>query len=176
MSSAATKLVLLSIFLLFACISGNGSHARDEGINVCAEAASKCNFRFAGSRIAKISLDDRVDTPLTPPIISRLGYPYLGILNSNIEPEVVFDGLLFPISSAPLNPKISKSIFKPFSYQYTSAMGFENMNDDQKRFLRGFCIRVYFSSYQVLDEQGNVRKNFNNVPKYKKKCVVFKVV
>lgn len=152
----------------------------------CRRAYRQCEFRFKGySSLPIFKIDGTADVAFTSRIISKhhgewLGYvnmtDKLGVLNTNnIEPEFILRRRTIPISSRG-HPAFTPTHFKPFPIPHTrgSGVGHQTFHGNQLRVARGKCIRVFFTHYQVLNSDGTVKKNFNDVPRHKNKCVVFR--
>ena len=146
----------------------------------CEQAYKNCDFRFSGYAygVPEFYIDNYVvDRAFTPKIVSKVPGEILGVLNSNnITPEFIFNYGAKPITHFG-NPNFTPTHFKPFSIKYTkgSGIGHQTFHGNQLHVARGKCVRVYFTSYQLLKyHYGPVKENKNNVPKYKNKCVVFK--
>lgn len=154
--------------------------------NPCRVAFRQCNFRFQTyADIPTVSLSPPYDRAVSPRIISKkhgetigyVNYTILGVLNSNnIPAEVVNRKNHFPITYLSSNPPLTPIHVKPFPIRYTSGsgIGFQTLTGTQKAALRKRCIRLFFTEYQVLNKDGTVKDNINNVPRYKNKCVVFR--
>lgn len=106
----------------------------------------------------------------------------LGVVNTNyVIPEFIKSSWLegIPITKFG-NPRFSSTAFKPFSIPGTpwSGVGHEVFHGNQRYVAQGRCVRVYFTSFQLLakDSYGRlvVVSNRNDVPKREMKCVVFR--
>lgn len=144
----------------------------------CQEAARVCDFRFDSyGNVPTFSLSGEADVPFTSRIISKKGGEYLGVLHTNnITPEVISPEGFKDITQLNTVPSFTATHFKPLSINYTkgSALGHQVLSSSQKMALEGNCVRVYFSSYQVLNYYGHAVGNKNHVSVSKNKCVVFR--
>lgn len=155
-------------------------------LDACIRASERCDF-FLPSKfiLPTVSLDASSNKAVTEAVqfrprgnksshSSRLYI--LGILNANNIPvEVVNRRGFLPITAINTTPRLNPAHFKPFSIPYgiASGIGYETLTSSQRSALRGQCIRVFFTSYQVLNSDGTVKENVNNVPRFRNKCVVF---
>lgn len=147
--------------------------------DVCAEAYDACDFKFVRrDTVPTFSVTGKSDKPFTPKIVSRMNGERIGVLNSNgIVPEFILaDGSVQDITEAGASPKFRPTHFKPFSKKKKngSGIGHQKYHGNQKMIARGQCIRVYFSTYQVLTGRPPYVKKNVNVDKTDNKCVVFK--
>lgn len=146
----------------------------------CAAAYRACDFAFEGyPNVPTFDASGKQDTPFTNRIVARNGQ-VLGVLNTNnIIPEFLFPGgIAKPITyfgSQPFTP----THFKPFSLGKAkgSGIGHQTYHGDQSRIVRHKCVRVFFSTYQVLKSlyKPSVIANIN-VNRYDNKCVVFRTL
>lgn len=172
LSMASTTSV---IFTLLSILSLCSAHYHE---NSCERAFLECDFRFDSyDNIPTFSLAGKADVPFTPLIVSKNAYEILGVLNTNhITPEVIFSHALKPITALYSSPPLTPTHIKPLSISYSmgSGLGHQVLSDSQKKALSNQCVRVFFTSYQVLNYQGHVVNNFNHVPRSENKCVVFR--
>lgn len=113
--------------------------------------------------------------PFTSTIVSKTPGERLGILNSNgIIPEVILDtGRIEPIVWFG-KPRFTPTHFKPFPIRKPgSGIGHEAFVGNQLQVAQGLCIRVFFSSYQVI--VGPRPRDVKNINAKRSdfKCVVF---
>lgn len=148
----------------------------------CESAYQECQFKFQGeSGLSTYNLQPELtDRAFTPIIVPKDPTKRIGVLNMNgIAPEIIADnGGDEPISSYG-SPSFSPNHFKPFwiSHLFGSGIGHETFQGDQAEVAKGMCVRIFFTSFQILENTSGwnvVVKNFNNVSKYEDKCVVFK--
>lgn len=161
--------------------------AEDPPYDPCLDEYIRCDFGFRGHQNPPThNMETRkADRPFTPWIVSRDPEETIGAVNSNgFVPEFIFDdGSVAKITDYG-NPNFTSTSFKPFTfpfnYPYTerAGIGHEIFQGDQLGVAKGKCIRVSFSSYQLLykNKYGryDVIENKNNVSKSENKCVVFK--
>lgn len=144
----------------------------------CQAASRMCDFRFDSyDTLPTFSLSGKADVPFTTRIISKKGGVYLGVLNTNhIATEAISPRGSEPITDLFSVPPLVATHIKPLSIKYTkgSGLGHQVLTSSQKKALEDKCIRVYFSSYQVLNYYGHVVENKNHVPRSQNKCVVFR--
>lgn len=147
--------------------------------SACRAAYNNCEFRFSrNGPIPTFYVSGKPDTAFTTRVVSKNRHEILGVLNSNnIVPEIIESHYARPITSLHATPYFTPTHFKPFSIPYSkgSGIGHQTLSQQQKSILKGKCMRVYFTEYQVLDRNGYVKSNKNNVPKHANKCVVFKL-
>lgn len=146
----------------------------------CDDAYDKCDFRFAGSTKVEYYKITSSDMTFTPRIRSKTFGMVLGHMNANYKStEIVFQKRTFPISNFQ-NPPFAPTQFKPYRFKKSSgsAIGAQYMTKSQKMYVNFRCIRVFFSSYQVLrKDQKTVKKNLHYVKNGDNtKCVVFRVL
>lgn len=167
-------------FLLFQSVLGanvvrSGRRGRRDG---CFRAFRRCDFRFQGiSGLPTFSISGPADRAFTPRVISTRRNQILGVLNTNdVISEFVFpDGGFSPITNFG-SQRFTPTAFKPFSIPRTtgSGVGHETFQGNQLQVARGRCVRVFFTSYQLLFRNGNVSGNINDVPRSMNSCVVFR--
>lgn len=173
------KLTLVSILsvssmALLLASTASAHYHQDE----CEQAYRECEFRFDSyDNIPTFSLAGKADVPFTTAIVSKNAYEILGVLNTNhIAPEVVLSHDYKPITALYASPSLTPTHIKPLSIPYGkgSGLGHQVLTTSQKNALSNQCIRVFFTSYQVLNYHGHVVENANYVPRNKNKCVVFR--
>lgn len=148
--------------------------------DACAAAYDACDFKFMGKdTVPTFKVTGKPDRPFTPKIVSRQQGERIGVVNSNnIIPEfIMVDGSTEKITEASTSPKYRPTHFKPFSKnrRTSSGIGHQTYHGDQKEQARKRCIRVYFSSYQLLTgSRPPYVKNNIHVDQSANKCVVFK--
>lgn len=155
-------------------------------LDACIRASERCDFSLPSKLILPtVSLDKPFDRAVTGAVRFRRREDKnshsgelctLGVLNANNIPvEVVNRRGFLPLTAISTTPRLSPAHFKPFSIPYgkESGIGYQTLSSDQKSALRGQCIRIFFTSYQVLNSDGTVKENVNNVPRFRNKCVVF---
>ncbi|KAI0563516.1 hypothetical protein FGB62_38g214 [Gracilaria domingensis] len=139
----------------------------------CEVAFDECEFTFAGKRgLASFSIDGASDKSFTPVIVAKDSDVHLGVLNSNnVVPEFIEDSGVFPITKFG-SPRFASSQFKPLSIWQGrgTGIGHQTFQGDQQQLARDRCIRIFFTSIQLM----NPFSNLNNVPRSAKKCVVFR--
>jgi len=146
--------------------------------DACLNAFRRCDFRFQGLNfLPTFNINGPADRSFTPRIVSTRRDEILGVLNTNgITPEFIFNN--FQVRPITLfgDQRFTPTAFKPFSIPGTSGsgVGHETFQSNQLEVARGMCVRVFFTSYQVLFRNGNVRSNMNNVPRSRNSCVVFR--
>lgn len=178
MISLRTSLVLLvsALFASAVVASVPDPHRSVERIS-CYQAFQQCEFEFEyTSGIPTFRIGGPENEAFTPRVVSRNDNEILGVLNSNgITPEFIIHRQAFPITLFG-SQKFTPTAFKPFSIPYTSGSGVgrETFHGDQLSVARGQCVRLFFTSYQTLKPNGDVKDNVNNVPRRANKCVVFR--
>ncbi|KAI0560365.1 Kazal [Gracilaria domingensis] len=149
--------------------------------SACDEAYDLCDFAFAGEdedESPVYSVDGPPDIPFTPVIVSKDPNERLGVLNTNnIEVEIIEDdGSYVGITSLPAQQTFSPTQFKPLTVPNTkmSGIGHQTFQTDQKEVIRGRCVRIFFTHYQLLEqtEPFNVIDNVS-AERGDNKCVVF---
>lgn len=149
-------------------------------MGTCSDAYRACDFAFAGHlQVPTFDANGKQDTPFTNTIVSRSG-EVLGALNSNgITPEFLLDdGTATPITSLG-SQRFTPTHFKPFSMGKGngSGIGHQTYHGDQSLIVRRKCVRLYFTTYQVLESQTKPRVIANiNVGRHDNKCVVFRTL
>lgn len=151
----------------------------------CRRAYERCDFRFSGDQaIATVSLDGTPDTPASPRIVAKPrgdfanGTQQVGILNTNELPvEVILARFFLPLPAFQVTPRLSATHFKPFPVPFGtgSAVGFQTLVESQITALRGQCLRLFFTDYQIISSDATVLDNLVDVPRFRNKCVVFLV-
>ncbi len=142
----------------------------------CQQAFDKCQFTFQNTSVlSTFNASGIPDRPFTPLILAKNSTYRVGAVNmNNLVPQFIDDTGAKNITLFAQQP-FSPTQFKPYyDNQLGSYIGHETYQGNQSAEAKGRCIRVYFSSYQILNAQGNVVDNANNVPKSSNKCVVFK--
>lgn len=152
-----------------------------DAYSACQKAYSHCEFKFSGEAgLSTYNIQpDLNDQAFTPIIVSKDPRERIGVLNMNgITPEFIFPtGSVSPITDFGSQP-FTETHFKPFwkSDEFGSGIGHQTFHSDQAHVAKGKCIRIYFTSFQVLKNENGyhvVVDNRNNVPKWENKCVVF---
>ncbi len=93
---------------------------------------------------------------------------------NNLVPQFIDDTGAKDITQFAQQP-FSPTQFKPYNDNLpASYIGHETYQGTQFLEAKDRCIRVYLTHYQILNAQGNVVANMNDVPKSSNKCVVFK--
>lgn len=185
---AYPKVILAASILLIAVASAESN---------CWRAYRKCEFRFnMKKQVPTFYLGRKADTPFSPRIVAKKNMKpvgkdklsILGVLNTNrVRVEIVLKDQghmaitklkshprLRPTHIKPLAIVRKKSMQKKWYRSMGSGLGHQMMNKSQKEAIKGKCVRIYFMEYELLNKERNVRMNFNNVPKKKNKCVVFR--
>lgn len=172
-----SRLIASTFFFAVVVVAVSASGYYD----ACENAFRHCDFRFEGqSDLQTFSISGPDNMAFTPRIISTVHREVLGVLNTNnIVPEFILsDGDFVKITERG-HPNFKPTAFKPFSVPHTlgSGIGHQTFHGDQRAVATGQCVRVFFSSYQVLKRQNDryiVIKNVNNVSRDENKCVVFR--
>ncbi|KAG5185313.1 hypothetical protein JKP88DRAFT_312507 [Tribonema minus] len=156
----------------------------------CNGAAASCGFFLGGSK-DKVPVFDICSPPsqgFTGAIKSRDGKP-LGNVNSD-GPAMYLtkSGNFKPLTT--LNDNLSATQFRPYSSKVDlklsgskkvkvdgAKIGHENFQQKSKPDVKGRCIKVPLSNWQVLDPAtGEVRKNVQASDAWQAtSCVVFKI-
>jgi len=171
MVSARLPLMLVLTFLLVQISVSATVRSRR---NACREAFNGCNFRFQGSSgLRTFSVMGDPDMAFTSRIVSKNSAEILGVLNSNnIAPQFILPSGAANSITLFGNPPFTPTHFKPFSIPYTSGsgIGHQTFHGNQQAVAKGKCIRVFFTSYQTLFPNGDVKGNINNA----RECAVFR--
>lgn len=148
----------------------------------CAAAYAKCEFSFTGyTHVPSFTFGPKPDIPFTPRIVCKSPAKTIGILNmNNVIPEFINDdGSVVPITSEHVDQPFTPTHFKPYTIgkSHWSGIGHQTFHGNQEETARHRCIRVFFTSYQVLMKGGgwNVVDN-KHVDGKGTKCVVFKTL
>lgn len=165
--------------VVFVMIALAPACAQPRSKKVCYDAYKECAFTFINTTaLPRFDISVRPDRSFTKRIASK-NHPRLviGVLNSNdLVPEFVSRGAVVPITARG-SPSFTPTHFKPFLRGWGSGIGHETFQGNQLRTATGRCIRVYFSSYQILDGgNGTVVDNINGLKKKDGACVVFRAM
>lgn len=169
--SASKFLLSISAVLCLAVVA----FAHDD---TCDDSYNHCDFKFSGpDELRTFELTDMSDKPFTNRIVSKnKQVEMIGILNTNasVPPEIIVDGHVFTLPDLG-NPTLTPTHLKPYPVHSKkgSGIGHEVFHGNQLWAVKGHCVRVFFSSYQVVNSDGYVIENKNDVPKEMHKCVVF---
>ncbi|PXF40879.1 Collagen alpha-6(VI) chain [Gracilariopsis chorda] len=146
----------------------------------CEEAYDTCDFAFMNElSVPTFAVDVAPDVPFTPKIVSRNPLELVGVLNTNdiVVEFIEDDGTVTPITSEPAIQSFSATQFKPITLTGTSRSGIahESFQADQLSLARDRCVRVFVSSFQLLDvtPPNNVIGN-PAVTRADNKCMVFR--
>lgn len=143
----------------------------------CEDSYDECKFRFGFSeKVQTFKLVNESGVPFTRRIRSKMFGRMVGALNSNgMAAEFLFMKAGYPITGYG-SPPYHRYHFKPLSIPGTSGFGIghESFSGNQLMFARFRCVRVHFSSYQLLSFNGT-KRNFNDLPQDNKNCIVFKM-
>lgn len=163
----------------------NASPPTNQG-GACGRVYDECLFKFEGETGLNkydIPYPQVPDKPFTPIIAPKDPTKKLGVLQTNgIIPEFIWPGyppLTIVYYSTFLKiQQYTSTHFKPFwmSDEFGSAIGHETFQGRQEESAKGRCVRIYFTSFQVLEHvygQNVVVENRNDVPKSENMCVVF---
>lgn len=159
---------------------GNDGNDSNDDEKDCVRAYKACIFKFKGELgLAKYDIaPDSPDRAFTPPIVPKDSTKHVGVLNTNgIVPEFLGQSAE-PITSFG-SQRFTPTHFKPFwiSKKYGSGIGHQTFHGDQATLAMDKCVRVYFTSFQVINNQNgskNVVENRSNVPRSENACVVFR--
>lgn len=145
----------------------------------CRKAYVDCRFRFATEELLpKFRLTGLNDRAFTPRMISKTKGEHLGLINTiGIRPEIVLPRAFVTIDMLQSPKMFTSSHLKPFPLHGNkwSGIAFEYLTYEQKEILKGKCVRVHFTNYQVLNADGKVQTNANHLWKSDRACVVFKL-
>jgi len=178
--SCANQSAAISIAVLASILSSVESRAAklplaDQYYDNCCEAAKQCNFYFYGYEdyvpVYQICADSPDNGPgFTDQILARDG-TCIGVMNSQGPCEYLNEyGYYAELTE--LDYYLSSTQFKPFTDSGVPRIGHETFQGDSRMAVQGQCIKVPFSSWQVLDGQ-NVVANINSTSE--NDCVVFEV-
>lgn len=152
----------------------------ESAASACAGAYENCLFRFdTVENVPHFYLTGVWDDVFTPRIKSKTEGTIVGLMHSNgFEADIVQQGGSRPISSLCGMKKVSKFVFKPFRIPNSpfAGIGSQFLTIRQQNKLKGKCVRLYMSDYQVLNEQHNVQANTGNLRRSDNICVVFMIV
>lgn len=152
--------------------------AQSASATPCLDAFRACDFTFVNTTtLQRFDISRRPDKPFTMRIVSKDPTEILGVLNTNdIVVEFISRLRVIPITLLG-KPKFSPTQFKPFPRGWGSGIGHETFQGNQLGVAMGRCIRVHFSSYQLLNRRnGTVIENVNGLGKEAGKCVVFRAM
>lgn len=150
--------------------------------NPCRAAFRMCRFRFAEQGgLRTFSVTGPADQAFTSDIILKNRKQHVGVLNSNIEAEFIGSaGEVTQVSQAipPPAQAYSPHVFKPY-FPSTSGMfsgiGHETFQGQaQLDFAKGKCVRVFFTNWQILNNEKQVVDNFNSNERDTTNCIVFR--
>eukprot|EP00612_Vaucheria_litorea_P004385 CAMPEP_0171463156 /NCGR_PEP_ID=MMETSP0945-20130129/6919_1 /TAXON_ID=109269 /ORGANISM="Vaucheria litorea, Strain CCMP2940" /LENGTH=117 /DNA_ID=CAMNT_0011989851 /DNA_START=237 /DNA_END=590 /DNA_ORIENTATION=+ len=79
----------------------------------------------------------------------------LGAMNSQ-GPNLYIKDNLEEVPITKLDPSLNNHQFKPYMDSGSPRIGFETFQGDSINSIQGKCIVIPFSSWQVLDDKGNV--------------------
>lgn len=144
--------------------------------DACENAFDECQFAFAGeSGLSTFDVSGEPDIPFTPKIVPKNVMMALGVLNTNnIIPEFIDNaGSAMPVTEFGTQ-RFTPTVFKPFwkPQERGSGIGHETFQGNQEEIAMGRCVRVFFTSFQEIQQFRVV--NRNNVPRSENKCVVFR--
>lgn len=143
----------------------------------CVVANEDCDFEFEGFEgvVATFPIGIKADVPFTTRIVSKDPSENLGVLNSNgMTPEAIrFDGVGIPITELG-NPPFTPTHAKPFPLpDGGSGIGHQTLTANQLESAPGACVRVFFSSYQLIVGPKPTDVVNINAKKGDFKCAVF---
>lgn len=145
----------------------------------CWSAFKRCEFGFMGVHgIPTFGTNGSADKAFTPRIVSKNRNEAAGGLNSNgIIPQFISSsGSAINISLFGTQP-FSPTAFKPITINKThfSGVAHETWHGDQALVVRGRCVRVYFTHYQLYSRRHSLSVVGNrNGHGSENKCVVFR--
>ena len=117
------------------------------------------------------------DIAFTSRIVSKDPREIIGILNTNdVVPEFILrNGAAVRITHFG-SQRFTPTHFKPFAIPRTigSGVGHQTFHGDQLRIARGQCVRVFFTTFQVLKGVRPPTVANVNVGREAFKCVVFR--
>jgi len=135
----------------------------------CLEAALSCDFYFAGNEDNVPEYDAAnalPDVDFTDMIYSRQNGS-VGALNSNGA------ATSFIFSTGEEAMDVYNSLFTTYQFKPNGdALMHETYQGDSGQYIDGKCVKVYFTSWQDLDGQGNVVANVNSDAS--DSCIVFR--
>lgn len=145
----------------------------------CAMAYKKCAFKFTNTNsVPTFSVGGKPNSVFTTKIVSKKA-PRIGLLNSNgiVAEFIASDGTVTLIDTIG-SPLLSPTHFKPFPFYKSrmSGIGHQTFSGNQLKSVKGRCVRVYFTHYQIITTgpKPKVIENIN-VSKAMNKCVVFNI-
>lgn len=179
-------LYLRALTVILLVVASNGVIVGHRDREACNEAYSSCRFKFSSKAdLPIISFRNKWDVSLSPKIISKTTTELIGIVHmGNFEAHLISNNGNQAISSLNVlrgnkpDQKVPAQAIKPFYNQEVkgSGLGFQRINYWQRKVLRNHCFRIYFSSYQLVNSDGNVVANFNDLERSDNACVVFWVL
>ncbi|PXF45301.1 hypothetical protein BWQ96_04942 [Gracilariopsis chorda] len=133
---------------------------------------NSCQFSFEGhsESIPTYNIGGPSDIPFTPRIVSNRPGEILGVLNVN-EIDAIF--VNDPDFSTLEEEGFARTQFKPMPFPdgFSSGIAHEHFQPGKLDEARGRCVRIYFTSFQILSNDSQpVVINNSPVPYY---CVVF---
>lgn len=154
--------------------------------DACERAFDDCVLTFEGTDgLTTFDITARgPDRAFTPNIVAKDPHVNIGVVNSNIEGDFILrNGKAVPFSKfiprrsgvQPLTPNFFKP-FTPAVHGRFSGIGHETPQRGQLRFLKGRCVRVFFTELQIIDPHTyNVVDNLNGIKARRfNVCVVFR--
>lgn len=173
MTTSIIKIMPLLLVIASAFLVQSTSY----GMTACFKAYQKCDFKFVKYPLKyRYSIMGKPDRSFTPRIISKSSMMKIGILNTYFTAQFIMgNGKAMNITKFG-KPALTPSHFKPFPINGTmqSGIGHQTFDGNQMKVSMNRCVRLYFSSFQVLDSYGLVIDNMNDVPMSMNKCVVFR--
>ncbi|PXF41184.1 hypothetical protein BWQ96_09100 [Gracilariopsis chorda] len=144
----------------------------------CEKAYNKCLFKFSGIddfNNAIFSIAGEPDKSMTPQVVPKATTYSLGTLNTNnVVPEFIEENQVSLITEFG-SQRFTPTHFKPYwiSEERGSGVGHQTFQGNQLELANDKCVRLYFTSFQEISQNGQV-VNRNNVPTSEHKCVVFR--
>lgn len=175
-----SKLLATLLLLTLASLQVSPTHALDS----CRKAYQQCDFRLtATNRLPTYRLRRGTRRPFTGRIRAKSRGIIIGITNSNgVSAELITPGGAFRLPKFG-SPRFTSSHFKPMRLgkgnsrsrsKRGSGIGHERLVGVQLLQAQGKCVRVFFTSFQILDHRGRVLRIVQNVRRSARKCVVFR--
>lgn len=178
----------LCVYLLLSILSPASGKATAPGSGyalTCRTLAHHCRFKFEGrGAVPKYSIRGPRGQVFSQRVVSKKPTRHLGLVDgskmgvrSDSHVQIFTGDQIVPVTDWDVDPPFHPSPFRAVRLPYTngSALVHDGFSSTQRRVLVGRCIRVFFQRFEVLKEDGSVRRVVSRVPQKRLACVVFKV-
>lgn len=151
---------------------------KENDVLACRDAYKQCKFHFDGlSKITTFPLQEDIHVSFSARITSKKKGESVGhVYSKGFVAEVIKASGAVELSQFGGENRVPDNGFNSYALQGVTGSGIQNqaLLKSHIMALRHKCIRMYFSSYQILYPNGSVKDTVMNLGLSDKYCVVFR--